>query len=153
METWYNKIMTNPSDRVETYITKNSPKWIKRMGLSHWDIEQVFINAYFGDDNGEDFKVTATTETRWQYMQAVIKWYLPSAVRHDNETLEKVLVHELCHVLLAPEQALIDTEIIHSANRGRYDGNQHDALTERNYEHLELSTELVTRAILNGWNR
>lgn len=144
--------MTNdPNKRVETVITKLSPIWIKRLNLSHWEIEQIFLNSYYGDDGDEDFKVTAITETRWQYMQAKIKWYLPSAIRHDDETLEKVLVHELCHVLLSPEQTLIDTQIIHTANRQQYGPSEHDALAERNYEHIELATEMTTKALLNGW--
>ena len=117
----------------------------------HWDIEHVFIDSYYDDSSGEDFKVTAITESRWQYMQARIKWYLPSAVRHDNDVLEKVLVHELCHVLLAPEQALIDTKTTNDLYHSHALGSDADALWERNYEHLELATEMVTKAVMAGW--
>lgn len=142
-----------PTDRVETHIKKIARMWQDRMFLSHWTIEHVFLDSFSGDDGNEDFKVTAVTESRWQYLQAKIKWYLPSAVRHDNEELERVLVHELCHVLLAPEQSLIDTRIEHDTASTAYTASEHDALAERNYEHLELATEMVTRAILAGWNR
>ena len=84
-------------------------------------------------------------------MQGKIKWYLPSAVRHSNEYLERVLVHELCHVLLSPEQALIDTKTHHDITHNQYLGVEADALWERNYENLELATEMATRAILAGW--
>jgi hypothetical protein len=141
----------DPNLRVISVINQNAPKWQRRMGLMHWDIEHVFIDSYYDDSSGEDFKVTAITESRWQYMQARIKWYLPSAVRHDNDVLEKVLVHELCHVLLAPEQALIDTKTNDDVYHSHYIGPDADALWERNYEHLELSTEMVTKAIMAGW--
>lgn len=142
---------TQPTDRVKAHISRLAPKWQKRMNLLHWDIEHVFLDSFYGDDGDEDFKVTAITESRWQYMQAKIKWYLPSAVRHGDKELEKVLVHELCHVLLAPEQALIDTKTHHDITHTQMLGSEADALWERNYEHLELATEMVTRAIMAGW--
>lgn len=140
-----------PVDRVETYIRKIASKWQTRMGLNHWEIEHVFLDSFYGDDSPEDFKVTAITESRWQYMQARIKWYTPSAVRHGDEELEKILVHELCHVLLAPEQCLVDTKTSHDVAHSQYLGSEADALWERNYEHLELSTEMAARAIMAGW--
>jgi hypothetical protein len=115
---------------VETTIARLAPVWQKRIGLAHFDITHVFLDSYYGDDGEEDFKVTAVTESRWQYLQAKIKWYLPSAVRHDAARLEEILVHELCHVLLAPEQT---------------------HMKARHSEHLELATEMVARAVLAGW--
>lgn len=144
---------TNPNDRVTKLITKLAPTWQTRLGLDHWDIQHTHIDTYFGDDNGQDHKVTATTHAQWQYMDANIKWYLPSAVRHDDETLEKILVHELVHVLLAPEQTLVDTEIVHGSSHGQYNETQTNALVERNYEHIELSTEMVTKALLTAWKQ
>lgn len=141
----------SPTERVSNFISRKAPLWQRRMGLDHWDIEHVFLDSFYGDDGEEDFKVTAVTESRWQYMQARIKWYLPSAVRHGNEELEKVLVHELCHVLLAPEQALIDTKTHHDITRNQMVGTDVDALWERNYENLELATEMTTRAVMAGW--
>lgn len=143
----------NPTDRVVSLISRKSGLWQARMGLTHWEIEQVFLDSFYGDDGEEDFKVTAITESRWQYMQARIKWYLPSAVRHSDDELEKVLVHELCHVLLAPEQALIDTKTHHDVTHSQMLGSEADALWERNYEHLELATEMATRAIMAGWSK
>lgn len=142
---------TNPNDRVTKLIAKLAPIWQTRLGLDHWDIQHTHIDTYFGDDSGQDHKVTATTHAQWQYMDANIKWYLPSAVRHNDETLEKILIHELVHVLLAPEQTLIDTEITHSSSHGQYSETQTNALVERNYEHIELSTEMVTKALWNAW--
>jgi len=140
-----------PEERVTKLINKLAPIWKKRLCLNHWDIQHTYLDNYFGDDNGQDHKVTATTHAQWQYMDANIKWYIPSAVRHDNQTLEKILVHELVHVLLSPEQSLVDTEITHSSSHGQYNETQTNALVERNYEHIELSTEMVTKALLTAW--
>lgn len=115
---------------LEKLVLELAPIWQERMGLSHFEIEQSFLDSFLGDDGEEDFKITACAETRWNYMQAKIKWYLPSAVRHSPERIEQTLVHELCHVLLNSEQT-------HVPSKGG-DG-------------VELATEMACRAIYNGW--
>lgn len=141
-----------PYQRVEATITKQAHRWQQRLGLSHWDITHVFLDSFDDDQSSDDYKTTAITEARWQYLQARIKWFLPSAARHDDAELEKILVHELCHVLLAPEQQLVDTSIDHGSAHNQYSSVENDALAARNYECLELATEMATRAILNCWN-
>lgn len=125
-------------------VLRQSPVWQKRMGLAHVEIENVFLDSFFGDDGEEDFKVTAVTEVRWQYDEAKIKWFLPSAIRKDEEQIEETLVHELCHVLLAPEQNLDLLE-------GHHD--MVDAYLEAFLEKRELATERTARAIWRAWNR
>jgi hypothetical protein len=127
-------------------IKRQSPLWQALMGLSHFNIENVFLDSYFGEDGEEDFKVTATTEVRWNYLEAKIKWYLPSAIRHDNNHLEQVLVHELCHVLLAPEQGLIDTQLVLKAEDSMTSG-EYEVLQDLFYERMELATEQVARIL------
>ena len=122
----------NQYTRITKHIDKLAPIWQDRLGLNHWEINHTYIDSYYDDDSQDDYKVSAITESRWQYLQAKIKWYLPSISRHDNEEIEKILVHELCHVLLAPEQALVDTQIVHHATRNQYGDSEHDALAERN---------------------
>lgn len=141
----------DPGDRVISLVNRKAKLWQSRMGLDHWEINHVFIDSFYDDESGEDFKVTAITESRWQYMQGKIKWYIPSAVRHADDELEKILVHELCHILLAPEQALVDTSTQNNITLGQYIDSEANALWERNYEHLELATELTARAIMAGW--
>jgi hypothetical protein len=121
------------------------------MGLSHFNVEHVFLDSFLGEDGEEDFKITATTESRWNYMLAKIKWYLPSAVRHSDETLEHTLVHELTHVLLSPEQVLIDARLqMHSDAEGLSEA-EFLLLRDSYYEHLELATEMAAKAIYAGW--
>jgi len=142
-----------PNERVQRAVERHATTWQKRLGLGHWEIRHVFLDTFDDDQNADDYKTTAITECRWQYLQAKIKWFLPSAARHDDLELEKVLVHELVHVLLAPEQSLVDTAIDHSTASHPYTTADHEALSARNYELLELSTELVTRALWNAWQR
>lgn len=92
---------------IEELVVSTALVWHGRMGLVDYEIDYAFLDSYFGDDGEEDFKVSAVTESRPQYLEAKIKFYLPSCARHSDEHLEQVLVHELCHVLLSPEQGII----------------------------------------------
>jgi len=117
--------------QVSDLIEARSPIWEERLGLSDFEIEHAFLDAFEGgDDSCTDFYTTATCETRWNYFQAKIKWYLPSAVRIDPQHLEQTLVHELCHVLLASEQADIP---------------------DKHSEKMELATERAARAFWNAY--
>lgn len=120
------------TDRVIALIEALAPLWQERMGLSHWEIDHVFLDSYFGEDEaGDDFCVTAITECRWNYLEAKVKWFLPSAVRWDDARLESTLVHELCHVLLSAEQSCIVKTV--------------------DCEKQELTTEMVSRALVSAW--
>lgn len=135
---------------VVSFLERRSPIWQQRMGLAHFHIEHVFLDSFEGTPRAaDDFEVTACCEVRWNYLQAKIKWYLPSAVRHSEQQLEATLVHELCHVLLGAEQGLLDVELDRLAKQAS--GDEADALCDQFYERLELSTEMAARAILAGW--
>lgn len=136
--------------RVEALINRRGPIWQDRMGLGHFEIGNVFLDSFDGEaGDGTDFAVTAVCEVRWNYQQAKVKWYLPSAVRHSDEELESTLVHEYSHVLLAPEQALIDIELEKAARQER--GEDFEPLVQQFYERLEMATENTARAIMRGW--
>lgn len=129
---------------VNDLIEALSPAWADRMRLGEWEIEHVFLDTYYGDETADDFKVTACCEARHQYYMAKIKWYLPSTVRHTDEHLEKTLVHELCHVLLAAEQSIVDRLY-------QVGGNEAETLVEIYAELRETSTELACRALWKAW--
>ncbi len=122
--------------RIETW----APVWQERLGLSHIEIEHKYLDTF------EDVepKTSADCAARWQYDVATIRWYLPSIVRLKRALLEQTLVHELCHVLLAPEQSIVDTlnelgtaEAVAAAGVAG--------------QLLELSTERTARALWRGF--
>ena len=125
---------------IERLVRKMTPTWEKRLRLDLVVVEHAFLDSYFGDDGEEDFKISAVTEVRWNYDQAKVKWYLPSIARHDDAELERILVHELCHVVLAPEQGIVDTvrgwDVVEEKTI--------DVLTELR----EAATERMTRILL-----
>lgn len=137
--------MSKPKyDDIQAFIDAWSPVWVERMQLGDYLLEHAFLDSYFGDDGEEDFKITATTETRPQYLQAKIKWYLPSAVRHEADVLEHTLVHELCHVLLGPEQGILQ-ELRNS------DLPHGDKVADLYAYQLENVTERVCRVLVGAY--
>jgi hypothetical protein len=126
--------------------------WVVRYCLEHYEPDYAYLNTYAdGDGGGQDFLTSAICESRWQYMQFKIKYYLPSLARHDDETLYKISCHEHAHVSLGPEQSLIDARFVGDSARERFTEAEHSLLIDRNYELLENSTEMITKAMLRAY--
>lgn len=135
----------NAYQAIQDLVIEKAAIWEPRQGISHWEIRHVFLDSFFGDDGEEDFKITAVTEARWNYEQAKVKWYLPSAVRHSLEYIEFVLVHENVHIMLAAEQTIPSklAEAIGSIDESWFDAQ---------HEKIELGTEKVARALWRAYN-
>lgn len=117
---------------IERKVERWHRKWKKRLGLEHWEIELLFMDSLSGlEDQADDFLITGTTEVRWNYFEARIKYYLPRCVQKTDEALERTVLHELVHVLLSAEQS--------------------ELTTAKACEKQELSTELVTIVIWNAY--
>lgn len=80
-------------------------KWIPRLGLAWWDIEIV----YYDDPNEiiQRFRIIETGEmvpanvtAQWMYADAKININLPAFELIDPGVIERVVVHELCHLLV-----------------------------------------------------
>lgn len=137
--------------RVEGFVRDRAGLWQVRMGLGHWDVDHVFLESFFVEEGFEDVRVCAVTESRWEYLSARVRWFLPAVVRLGEVEVDKILVHELCHVMLSPEQVLIDARLSGNAAHERLTNQEHALLADRNYEHLELATEMTCRAIWTAW--
>ena len=80
-------------------------KWLKPMGLLWWD---VTINLYEdpGDvvrvfrDASSDTTVVANTAVNWIYGTATINFNVPALRGMSQRDIEKVVVHECCHILV-----------------------------------------------------
>lgn len=136
---------------VENDVLRLAELWEPRLGLERWEIEHVFLDTFegAGAPTFGDFCTTAVCEVRWNYEMAKVKWYLPSAIRHDEDALERIVVHELMHIVLAPEQQLLDLELERIAKENP--GEDADRVSELYYERLELATERATKVVMAGW--
>ncbi len=80
-------------------------KWIPRLGLAWWDIEIVYyddpyeiIKHFRIIETGE--MVPATVTAQWMYADAKININLPVFEFIEPDNIERVCVHELCHLLV-----------------------------------------------------
>lgn len=80
-------------------------EWIPRLGLAWWDIE-----IHYYDDPGEIVRlfrqvdnggvVPAFVDANWMYAEAKISINLPAFDELDADKIERIVVHELCHILV-----------------------------------------------------
>lgn len=131
-----------------TYIQAQGPVWQTRMGLEHFEVRHVFVDRLYDDEP----VVTAITECRWQYLTADITWYLPSVARCTDERLEAILVHEYAHILLAPEQEVLDQILERERVTKGLEDHEWLALQDAYAKVMELSTEMCARAVLGAYH-
>jgi hypothetical protein len=80
-------------------------EWINRLGLAWWDIQ-----VHYYDDPGEIVRlfrqidngdvVPAFVDSNWMYGSAKISVNLPAVLAMEHHEIERMIVHELCHVLV-----------------------------------------------------
>lgn len=80
-------------------------KWAARLGLNWWDLEVVYYDApgeivqrFRQADNGD--VVPAFVNANWMYADAKISVNLPAFDEMDAGKIERIVVHELCHILV-----------------------------------------------------
>jgi len=85
-------------------IQKLFDLWTYRLGLKWWEINihyiedpQTIIDTFRITDNEI---VVAKTFADWKYMTANIYVNLPSIITMHKYTVERIIVHELVHVLV-----------------------------------------------------
>lgn len=77
-------------------------KWTKPLGLRWWQIEVLWVHKEF--ERG-DKTVLFSTAVSWEYRTAWITAFLPALKREPEKSLERSVVHELCHILVAELQS------------------------------------------------
>jgi len=75
-------------------------KWSYLLGLRWWEVALTFSKekSDFNKDDGS--RVLAKTWSDWRYMKATILINYREIKLLDLEEIEKIIVHELCHVLV-----------------------------------------------------
>lgn len=80
-------------------------KWIPRLGLAWWDIDIAYyddpkeiIGRFRIIESGEI--VPATVTAQWMYADAKISINLPVFDEIEPALIERIIVHELCHILV-----------------------------------------------------
>ena len=87
-------------EKQKTRIKKYIDKWRDLLGLWNWHLDVEWSD---NDKDGivENTEILAHTYVSWQYLDYKITFYLKSFVDKDDEEVEKVVIHEMCHVLVS----------------------------------------------------
>lgn len=79
-------------------------RWDQVLGLRWWTVKQVWVrdlDGFQSESNGHtSFIVHARTTASWPYMTATISFNLVDMANLDDKDAERVVVHELCHILV-----------------------------------------------------
>lgn len=109
-------------------IEKLVKKWRGLLWLNNYRIHNIWARVPKGDNPN----CAATTEMRWEYLEADFTWYMPNLLELSDDELEDCVIHEFCHILIAPLM---------------YEDTEHGRLIH------ERVTSTVQRAIGGVYNR
>ena len=79
-------------------IRRLCDKWMPRLGMSWHRLE---LN-YSEERDGGNPDSAAHSRSAWEYKDASITWFCPVTATIDDKFLERIVVHEMAHVLVAP---------------------------------------------------
>ena len=87
-------------NKLKRRVMKTMVKWRAILGLARWRDTVQFVDRFKDDD--DKGAIGAECVVRWPYRRYLIYIYMPVIAAYEDETLEQLIVHELCHVLLDP---------------------------------------------------
>lgn len=73
-------------------------KWAPILGMGWYKVNLLFIR----DTDTNEPETAAITSSQSQYRLASIRFFMPIIASQSDEDLEHIIVHELCHILIAP---------------------------------------------------
>lgn len=82
-------------DEIRLFLKDCFAYWLKWLGLLWWDVKIIYI-----EDVKKHKKATMWVDADWRYMQAAITVNLDALDGRDEREIERIAVHELCHVLI-----------------------------------------------------
>ena len=87
--------LKNKIDRLMT-------KWRLPMGIGWWTVHRIYEREYADDDNkyGSDCHKGASCSVQYPYKTATIKFFMPALINESKDELERIIVHELTHILV-----------------------------------------------------
>lgn len=96
--------------KLKSRIGRLIKMWYKPAGFGWWRTEFV----YSRERKPNDDNVAAETHADFAYSQATITFYLPAMRDMDDDDLEGVVVHELCHLTASSYPQFEDNADAHS---------------------------------------
>jgi hypothetical protein len=81
-------------DKQKKRVKKYVDKWFSTLGLGWYEVDFEWSREFDGETAGR-------CVSSWQYRSATITFFLPKLAQHDDETIERCVVHEMSHILLS----------------------------------------------------
>lgn len=76
-------------------------RWAPLLGLKWWNITYNYHDEpYTGDAYPDGRTPSARTSVDWDYNRATIHFYLSECKGSDDDYIERIVVHEMYHVLI-----------------------------------------------------
>lgn len=99
--------MTDKEYKIQkTRVQKFIDKWFKPIGMGWWQVDMEWNRIH-----AEESPTTiAITNCNWQYRTGRIEFFLPTCADLNDDQLEEAIIHEFCHILVAPLQDLRDDQ-------------------------------------------
>ena len=73
-------------------------KWLLTLGFRHWSITADFLRDK--DVSAEGWECLGKCSVGWEYMQAIVTFYVPGLLDKSDKDLEEIVVHEMVHILV-----------------------------------------------------
>lgn len=76
-------------------------RWFEPMGFLMWQQVQIaYHREPLTNDNGDVLGALADCNSKWEYLCAHLRFYLPGTARIDDDQLDYLVRHELLHALV-----------------------------------------------------
>lgn len=83
-------------------IRKIAEDWMQVLGLMWWNVTLEYVRDPRGmpSRQGNDNYCLGEAHAYWQYLEATVKFNMPDLMDKPDEELEKIVLHELVHILV-----------------------------------------------------
>lgn len=97
-------VLANYEKLIHQYIDY----WIPVLGLDNWS--RIDISCHI-DSHPVNSDILGSTSSDWRYMEGDVAFYLGAiaACEADEERLEYIVVHELCHIVVCEMRTFEDS--------------------------------------------
>ena len=119
-------------EKLKKRLQKIINKWLPVLGLDRERIRFKYLRTY----DGSDHYTVAKCYPLWQYKTHNVEFLMPAVQDVDDAELEEDVVHELCHILIAPA----------SGNSAPEEDKHYTA-------QVELATQNVAFALIDAFNK
>ena len=114
-------------------------RWIVPIGLAAWKLNCVYVRNDFTHDGQPAPNTLALASTQSEYMLSTLSWNMPVVAEHDDRELERIFLHEMCHIL------------VNEMRPSRKQSEENQALAGEDSWHEERVCTMIGNALL--WTR